>query len=98
MAPRAPLSAWPQVHAAGDDRARHRQSDRRETVPALPAREASPPGRVTVATESPLLERLKAVLGEGADLYHAQQILEWDSRVSMPHAGADARADVASTV
>jgi len=53
---------------------------------------------LTVATESPLLERLKAVLAEVADLYHAQQILEWDARVSMPHAGAEARADVASTV
>ena len=39
---------------------------------------------MTVATESPLLERLKAVLAEIADLYHAQQILEWDARVSMP--------------
>ena len=53
---------------------------------------------MTVATESPLLERLRAVLAEVADLYHAQQILEWDARVSMPHAGAEARADVASTV
>ena len=51
-----------------------------------------------VATESPLLEQLKVVLAEIADLYHAQQILEWDARVSMPRAGAAARADVASTV
>src|SRR2546422_10844940 len=98
MAPQAPLSARPQVHAAGDDRTRHRQFDRRETVRAVLAREARPPGRLTVTTESPLLERLKAVLAEVADLYHAQQILEWDARVSMPHAGAEARADVASTV
>src|SRR3989442_3534235 len=98
MAPRAPLSARPQVHAAGDDRARHRQSDRREAVRALFAREARPPGRLTVATESPLLERLKAVLAEIADLNHAQQILEWDARVSMPHAGAKARADVSATM
>ena len=53
---------------------------------------------MTVATESPQLERLQAVLAEIADLYHAQQILEWDARVSMPHAGAKARADVASTI
>jgi carboxypeptidase Taq len=53
---------------------------------------------LTVATESPQLERLQAVLAEIADLYHAQQILEWDARVSMPHAGAKARADVASTM
>jgi carboxypeptidase Taq len=53
---------------------------------------------LTVATESPQLERLRAVLAEIADLYHAQQILEWDARVSMPHAGAKARADVASTM
>src|SRR2546422_9080402 len=98
MAPQAPLSARPQVHPAGDDRTRHRQSDRRETIRAVLAREARPPGRLAVATDSPLLERLKAVLAEVADLYHAQQILEWDARVSMPHAGAEARADVASTV
>ena len=53
---------------------------------------------MTVTKESPLLEQLKAVLAEVADLYQAQQILEWDARVSMPHAGAAARADVASTV
>jgi carboxypeptidase Taq len=53
---------------------------------------------LSVATESPQLERLKAVLGEIADLYHAQQILEWDSRVSMPRAGSRARADVSATV
>jgi carboxypeptidase Taq len=53
---------------------------------------------LTVATESPQLERLKVVLAEVADLFHVQQILEWDARVSMPRAGAAARADVASTV
>jgi len=53
---------------------------------------------LTVATESPQLERLQAVLAEIADLSHAQQILEWDARVSMPRAGAKARADVASTI
>jgi carboxypeptidase Taq len=53
---------------------------------------------LSVGTESPRLERLRAVLAEVADLSHAQQILEWDARVSMPRAGAAARADVASTV
>jgi len=53
---------------------------------------------LTVATESPQLGRLKAVLSEIADLSHAQQILAWDARVSMPRAGAQARADVASTL
>jgi carboxypeptidase Taq len=53
---------------------------------------------LTTVTESPLLERLKEVLAEIADIYHAEQILDWDSRVSMPHAGAQARADVASTL
>ena len=53
---------------------------------------------MSVAAESPQLDELKAVLAEIADLYHAQQILEWDARVSMPHAGAAARADVASTM
>jgi len=53
---------------------------------------------LTVATESPQLERLKAILAEVADLSHAQQILEWDARVSMPRDGAEARADVAATV
>jgi carboxypeptidase Taq len=53
---------------------------------------------LTVTTESPQLERLQAVLAEIADLSHAQHILEWDARVSMPRAGARARADVASTI
>jgi carboxypeptidase Taq len=53
---------------------------------------------LTLATQSPELERLKGVLAEVADLSHAQQILEWDARVSMPRAGAAARAEVASTV
>jgi carboxypeptidase Taq len=53
---------------------------------------------LTVTAESPLLARLKAVLAEIADIYHAEQILEWDSRVAMPHAGAKARADVSSTL
>src|SRR6185312_4195516 len=98
MAAGAPLPTGPQVHPAGNDRARHRQPHRRETVRRLSAREARPASRLTVATESPMLEQLKAVLAEVADLYHAGQILEWDARVSMPHAGAAARADVASTV
>ncbi len=53
---------------------------------------------MTVAAESPPLERLKAILAEVADLHHADAILDWDSRVSMPHAGAAARAEVSATV
>jgi carboxypeptidase Taq len=53
---------------------------------------------LTLATESPSLERLKAVLAEISDLSHAEQILDWDSRVSMPAAGAKARADISSTL
>jgi carboxypeptidase Taq len=53
---------------------------------------------LTVATESSPLERLKALLAVVADLRHADSILDWDSRVSMPHAGAAARAEVSSTV
>ena len=53
---------------------------------------------MTVTTESPRLQRLKAALAEIADISHAQQVLEWDARVSMPRAGAKARADIASTV
>jgi carboxypeptidase Taq len=53
---------------------------------------------LTVAAESPPLERLKAILAEVADLRHADAILDWDSRVSMPHAGAAARAEVSATV
>ena len=44
------------------------------------------------------LERLKEILAEIADVSHAEHILDWDSRVSMPHAGAKARADVAATL
>ncbi|MDX6402459.1 MAG: carboxypeptidase Taq, partial [Gaiellaceae bacterium] len=51
----------------------------------------------TAPVRSPL-ERLKEILAELADLGHAQQILDWDARVSMPHAGAKARAAVAATL
>jgi carboxypeptidase Taq len=44
------------------------------------------------------LERLRAVLAEIADLQHAEMLLDWDSRVFMPHAGARARADTVATV
>jgi carboxypeptidase Taq len=50
----------------------------------------------TVAT--PPFERLKEILAEIADVSHAEHILDWDARVSMPHAGAKARADVAATL
>jgi carboxypeptidase Taq len=49
-------------------------------------------------TASPALDRLRTVLGEIADLRHAEQLLDWDSRVFMPHAGARARADASATV
>jgi carboxypeptidase Taq len=38
------------------------------------------------------------MLAEVADLRHAEAILDWDSRVSMPRAGAQARADASATV
>lgn len=38
------------------------------------------------------------MLAEVADLRHVDSILDWDSRVSMPHAGAAARAEVSATV
>ncbi len=47
---------------------------------------------------APALDRLRAIVGEIADLRHAEQLLGWDSRVFMPHAGAAARADASSTV
>jgi carboxypeptidase Taq len=49
-------------------------------------------------TGSPPLERLRTTLAEIADLQHAEMLLDWDSRVSMPHAGAAARADASATV
>jgi carboxypeptidase Taq len=52
---------------------------------------------VTV-TASPPLERLRATLAEVADLQHTEMLLDWDSRVSMPHAGASARADASATI
>ena len=42
--------------------------------------------------------RLKQTLGELADLQHAEAIADWDSRVSMPPEGAEARADVVATL
>ena len=53
---------------------------------------------MSVATTSSPLERLKAILGEIADLRHAEAILDWDSRVSMPPAGAQARAEASATL
>ena len=44
------------------------------------------------------LEHLKRILGEVADLKHAEAVLDWDARVSMPPAGAEARADVSATL
>jgi carboxypeptidase Taq len=53
---------------------------------------------MTVGTASPPLERLKTILAEIADLRHAEAVVDWDARVSMPRAGAPARADVSSTL
>jgi carboxypeptidase Taq len=52
---------------------------------------------VATATASPL-ERLRRILGEVADLKHAEAVLDWDARVSMPTAGAEARADASATL
>src|ERR687888_1828316 len=102
MAAGEPLRPRPEVRAAGDDRARHRQPHRPGAVRPLPAREARAAAglsRSVVAPEttSPALDRLRAVLGEIADLRHAEQLLDWDSRVFMPNAGAQARADAWGT-
>ena len=53
---------------------------------------------MTVATASRPLDRLKVVLGEIADLRHAEQLLDWDQHVCMPRAGAPARAEASGTV
>ena len=53
---------------------------------------------MTASVATPPLERLKEILAEIADLSHAEHILDWDARVSMPHAGTKARADVAATL
>src|SRR5919197_4268507 len=49
-------------------------------------------------TASAALQRLRALLAEIADLRHTEQLLDWDSRVSMPRAGAQARADASATL
>jgi carboxypeptidase Taq len=53
---------------------------------------------MSVATESLPVERLKAMLAEIADIRHAEAVLDWDSRVSMPPSGAQARAQIAATL
>jgi len=53
---------------------------------------------LTVGTVTAPLDRLRTALAEIADLQHAEMLLDWDSRVSMPHAGARARADASATV
>ncbi len=52
----------------------------------------------TAETAAPALDRLRVMVAEIADLRHTEQVLDWDSRVSMPHAGAQARADASSTL
>jgi carboxypeptidase Taq len=49
-------------------------------------------------TTVPALARLRTLLAEIADLHHAEQLLDWDARVSMPRAGARARADASATL
>jgi carboxypeptidase Taq len=44
------------------------------------------------------LESLKSILGELADLGHAEAIADWDSRTFMPPGGAEARANVVGTL
>jgi carboxypeptidase Taq len=44
------------------------------------------------------IEQLKRSLGEIADLQQAEAIADWDSRVSMPPEGAEARANVVATL
>ena len=53
---------------------------------------------MTVTVGSPSLERLKAILAEIADLEHTEHVLDWDSRVSMPPGGAEARAEASATL
>jgi carboxypeptidase Taq len=53
---------------------------------------------VTVTVDSPPLDRLKVILAGLADLQHAESIADWDSRVSMPPEGAEARANVVATL
>jgi carboxypeptidase Taq len=53
---------------------------------------------VSATIDSPPLERLKVILGEISDLQHAEAISDWDSRVSMPPEGAEARANVVATL
>ena len=44
------------------------------------------------------VDQLKQTLGELADLQHAEALADWDSRVSMPPEGAEARANVGATL
>jgi carboxypeptidase Taq len=54
---------------------------------------------LTVLETAPAaLDRLRALLAEIADLRHAEQVMDWDSRVSMPPKGAESRADAAATL
>jgi carboxypeptidase Taq len=54
---------------------------------------------LTVTTTAPpALDRLRGLLAEIADLRHTEQVMDWDSRVSMPPKGAESRADAAATL
>jgi carboxypeptidase Taq len=50
------------------------------------------------AAAPPELPRLRRLLGEQADLRHAQTVLGWDSRVGMPPRGSAARAEISATL
>jgi carboxypeptidase Taq len=53
---------------------------------------------LSVDVSAPPLERLREIVREIADLRHAETIVDWDSRVFMPHAGAAARANLSATL
>jgi carboxypeptidase Taq len=53
---------------------------------------------VSRPVDSSPLDRLKSILGEIADVQHAEAVADWDSRVSMPPDGAEARANVVATL
>ena len=53
---------------------------------------------MSVSVQSPPLDRLTGALAEIADLEHAESVLDWDARVSMPRDGAQARANVSATL
>jgi carboxypeptidase Taq len=53
---------------------------------------------MATATAATPIDRLRTILAEVSDILSAEQLLDWDSRVSMPHRGAAARADASATL